>query len=214
MRKKPWANDMIESRKDCVISNPQEYKGHWTDLYDGKLVVEIGSGKGDYWIAMAHNNPSELWVAVEKCTDAAAIALKKSIDNTSSNMKMIINDASKVAEWFAQKEIDRIHLNFSDPWPKKAHSKRRLTSDSFLQSYRSILKDDGCIIMKTDNKDLFEFSLATFTHNGFVIDEASVDFRRKEHLDDAITEYESNFMKLNQPIYRAVFSKNLKEKND
>lgn len=214
MRKKPWANDMIESRKDCVIDNPSSFKGNWNQLYSGKLVVEIGSGKGDYWIKMAHQHLDELWVAVEKSRDAAAIALKKSMDDTTANMKMIIDDASQITNWFDEKEIDRIHLNFSDPWPKKSHHKRRLTADSFLLSYKSLLKDEGSIVMKTDNKDLFEYSLVKFTNNGFLIEEASVDFRRNQHDEDAITEYENNFMNLGQPIYRAVFKKNLKEKND
>ncbi|MGN1398713.1 MAG: tRNA (guanosine(46)-N7)-methyltransferase TrmB [Erysipelotrichaceae bacterium] len=213
MRKKPWANDMIESRKDCVISEPANYQGKWKTLYDGKLVVEIGSGKGDYWNQMAHKNPDELWLAVEKNKDAAAIALKKTVDDTTANMKMIISDAAAITEWFATQEIDRIHLNFSDPWPKKSHHKRRLTAESFLQSYKTVLKDDGSIVMKTDNKDLFEFSLVNFTNNGFLIDQVSVDFRRNQHDEDAITEYENNFMQLGQPIYRAVFKKNLKEQN-
>ena len=163
---------------------------------------------------MAHQHLDELWVAVEKSGDAAAIALKKSMDDTTANMKMIIDDASQITNWFDEKEIDRIHLNFSDPWPKKSHHKRRLTADSFLLSYKSLLKDEGSIVMKTDNKDLFEYSLVKFTNNGFLIEEASVDFRRNQHDEDAITEYENNFMNLGQPIYRAVFKKNLKEKND
>ena len=117
MRKKPWAKDMIEKRTDCVISDPEEMKGNWSKLTDAKIIVEIGSGKGDYWISMAHQYPDDLWIAVEKNIDAAAIALKKSLDNTGKNMKMIINDAQDIDKWFAEGEIDRIHLNFSDPWP-------------------------------------------------------------------------------------------------
>lgn len=213
MRKKPWAKDMIESRKDCVINNPAENRGKWSSFSDGKIVVEIGSGKGDYWIAMAHQYPQELWIAVEKNIDAAAIALKKSLDNTTDNMKMIIDDAADIEKWFAPGEIDRIHLNFSDPWPKKAHTKRRLTYGSFLKSYENVLKDDGCIVMKTDNAKLFEYSLVSFNLENWNIQDVSVDFRRDPHPEDAITEYESNFMALNQPIYRAVFVKRLKEEN-
>ncbi|MDO4377628.1 MAG: tRNA (guanosine(46)-N7)-methyltransferase TrmB [Erysipelotrichia bacterium] len=214
MRKKPWAKDMIEKRTDCVINDPEKMNGKWSKLTDGKVVVEIGSGKGDYWIAMAHQYPDDLWIAVEKNIDAAAIALKKSLDNTSKNMKMIINDAQNIDKWFAQGEVDRIHLNFSDPWPKKSHTKRRLTYDSFLKAYEHVLKKDGSIVMKTDNAKLFEYSLASFSQAGWLLKEVSVDFRRDEHPEDAITEYESNFMALNQPIYRVIFEKRTDEKDE
>ncbi len=214
MRKKPWANDMIEQRVDCVIKDPKEMAGKWQTIAGDKVIVEIGSGKGDYWIGMAHKYPNELWVAVEKCVDAAAIALKKSIDDTQENMKMIVNDAANISEWFNEKEVDRIHLNFSDPWPKKAHTKRRLTYGSFLQSYKKILKDDGVIVMKTDNVKLFEYSIPSFSQAGWVIKEMSVDFRREQHDEDVITEYERNFMDKGQPIYRAIFAKRGDEENE
>lgn len=197
---------MIRERSDCVIEQPAEMAGRWmTGRPYTKLHVEIGAGKGDYWIQMAHLYPEEMWVAIEKDRDCAAIALKKSLDQTTDNMKMIVGDARDIGSWFAEKEIDVIHLNFSDPWPKKRHTKRRLTHDEFLQVYRRILKDDGQLIMKTDNVRLFEYSLPTFSQNGWVMQEVSVDWRREEHPEDAITEYESNFMALGQPIYRAIW---------
>lgn len=214
MRRKPWANDMIASRQDCVINNPSEIKGNWKQFQKKKIVVEIGAGKGDYWIAMAHQNPDELWVAIEKDYSCSGIALKKSLDCTSENMKFIVGDAAKINEWFDEKEVDRIHLNFSDPWPKKSHTKRRLTYSTFLQSYQKILKRDGCIVMKTDNAKLFEFSLVSFSQADWPLVEVSVDFRREEHPEDAITEYENNFMDLGQPIYRAVWKVPNKEQND
>lgn len=216
MRKKPWAKEMIASRTDCVITKPEEMAGKWQSKANGKVVVEIGSGKGDYWIGMAHKYPDELWIAVEKSEDATAIALKKCLNDTLDNMKMIINDATDIKKWFAQNEVDRIHLNFSDPWPKKAHTKRRLTYGSFLDSYNYILKDDGLIVMKTDNVSLFEYSVPSFSQAGWLIKEMSVDYRRIEHNEDVITEYERNFMEKAQPIYRAVFMKKgvlINEKN-
>ncbi len=205
MRKKPWAKDMIQQRTDCIINNPETLKGKWKTFGYEKIVVEIGAGKGDYWIGMAKNNPDELWIAVEKNIDAAAMALKKSLDCTKENMKFIVNDADKIDLWFEEGEVDRIHLNFSDPWPKKAHTKRRLTYGSFIDRYRKVLKKEGCIIMKTDNAKLFEYSLVTFSENKWLLKDVSVDFRREIHDEDVITEYENNFMQLGQPIYRAVF---------
>ena len=187
MRKKPWARDMIQSREDCVIASPEELKGTWKSLGYEHVIVEIGAGKGDYWINMGNMHPEELWVAVEKSVDAAGIALKKSIDRTKAG------------------EVERIHLNFSDPWPKKHHTKRRLTYSSFLNDYRSILMPGGKIVMKTDNSKLFEFSLVSFAENGWLLREAYVNYRETAHDEDAITEYESNFIALNQPIYRAVW---------
>ena len=105
-------------------------------------------------------------------------------------------------EWFATGEVDVIHLNFSDPWPKKGNHKRRLSSTKFLEMYRDILTEDGYIRMKTDNKDLFEDSVLYFLQNDFTLTEFSVDFRRVEHAEDVITEYETRFMELGQPIYQ------------
>jgi len=206
MRKKPWANEMIASRTDCVITDPAALKGSWKQFsVNGEVHLEIGAGKGDYWIQMGNMYPETAWIALEKNYDCAAIALKKSLEQTGSNMKFIIGDAALAGEWFAEGELDVIHLNFSDPWPKKSHAKRRLTSVSFLKDYRTILKKDGKIIFKTDNSSLFEYSLLSFEEEGWKLTDVSVDFRRNEHPEDAITEYERNFMAVGQPIYRAVW---------
>ena len=206
MRKKHWAPDMIAQRTDCVISDPGELRGNWKQLAgDSQIRVEIGSGKGDYWISMAHRYPDCLWIAVEKDESCVGIALKKCLDNTTENMKIINGDAAEIEQWFAEDEIDVIHLNFSDPWPKKRQTKRRLTYGTFLDSYRKILKEDGLVIMKTDNAKLFEYSLVSFGDNGWHLEEVSVDYRREPHDEDAITEYEASFMALGQPIYRAIW---------
>lgn len=206
MRKKHWAKDMIAQRTDCVIANPEEMKGRWKLLAgDKEIRVEIGSGKGDYWIGMSHLYPDCLWIAVEKDESCVGITLKKSLDCTSDNMKIINGDAAEIGNWFEDNEIDVIHLNFSDPWPKKRQTKRRLTYGTFLDSYRRILKDTGKVIMKTDNSQLFEYSLVSFDAADWQLLEVSVNWREKEHPEDTITEYEANFMALGQPIYRAVW---------
>ena len=206
MRKKHWAKDMIAQRTDCVIAAPEEMKGCWRELAaDREIRVEIGSGKGDYWISMAHLYPDCLWIAVEKDESCVGIALKKCLDNTTSNMKIINGDATDIDKWFDENEVDVIHLNFSDPWPKKRQTKRRLTYGTFLQQYNRILKKGGRVIMKTDNVTLFEYSLVSFDENGWHLKEVSVDYRRDPHQEDAITEYEASFMELGQPIYRAMW---------
>lgn len=207
MRKKPWAEEMIARRSDCVIAAPERYRGTWSRFSrDGSVHLEIGAGKGDYWIAMAHQYPASAWIAVEKDRSCAAIALKKSLDDTTDNMKLIIGDAGALADWFAEAEVDVIHLNFSDPWPKKRQAKRRLTARTFLAVYRRILKPQGELILKTDNPGLFEFSLLSAQQDGWTLKEVSVDWRREEHPEDAVSEYERGFMAQGQPIYRAVWT--------
>ena len=206
MRKKPWAKDMIASRTDCVISDPAEHAGKWAQFSkSGEVRVEIGSGKGDYWINMAHMYPEIAFIAVEKSIDCAAISLKKCLDDTTDNMKLIVDDAAKIDEWFAENEIDVIHLNFSDPWPKKRTGKRRLTSSSFLDSYLNVLEDKGKLYFKTDNTGLFEYSLVSMDEK-WKLEEVSLNFDSEAN-DDAISEYERRFREEKVPIKRAVFSK-------
>ena len=207
--------DKIIKKSNYIIENPEEYKGKWNKLFnnDNNIEIEIGTGKGKFIIEKALQNSNINFIGIEKYDSPLVSAVKKLEELDINNLRLICYDAFTIDNIF-DKEISKIYLNFSDPWPKKSHHKRRLTADSFLLSYKSLLKDEGSIVMKTDNKDLFEYSLVKFTNNGFLIEEASVDFRRNQHDEDAITEYENNFMNLGQPIYRAVFKKNLKEKND
>lgn len=207
MRKVKWAVDYLDEAKH-LVREPEKRKGNWKADPDKKLHVELGAGKGRYALDMAAKYPNEEFIAVEKNESAAGIAAKK-YDMTAGleNLNLIHDDAAKIEEWFAPGEVDIIHLNFSDPWPKKRNAKRRLSSSSFLESYRKILAEDGRIEMKTDNQSLFEYSVAEFSKNGYLIDELSVDYRRNEHNEDAITEYEQKFIDLGQPIYRVVLVK-------
>ncbi|MCR5793762.1 MAG: tRNA (guanosine(46)-N7)-methyltransferase TrmB [Solobacterium sp.] len=206
MRKKKWADPYIEAHSDYIYESPLELKGKWRELLGGtKLHVEIGAGKGGYLNAMAAMYPEECWVGIEKDRNAAAVAARKAIEDESrplDNKRLITGRAEDMEAWFADGEIDVIHLNFSDPWPKKGTHKRRLSSASFLAMYRKLLSEDGIIQMKTDNSALFEDSVLYFLNNGFVLKEISVDYRRVPHEEDAVTEYEQKFMDLNQPIYR------------
>ncbi|WP_370527795.1 tRNA (guanosine(46)-N(7))-methyltransferase TrmB, partial [uncultured Dubosiella sp.] len=128
-------------------------------------------------------------------------------DPREKKLALIEGDADHLSEWFAAGEIDVIHLNFSDPWPKKRYAKRRLSAPSFLKQYIDVLAANGQVIMKTDNASLFEFSVPQFLANGFRLLELSVDYRRETHDEDAITEYEEKFIEQGNPIYRAVFEK-------
>lgn len=205
MRKKKWADPYLEEHSDYALSDPQELRGRWSEVLGKEEVhVEIGTGKGDYMNAMAAMYPETAWIGIEKDRSAAAVAVRKAIENGTDldRKRMIVGDAEHLLEWFAEGEADVIHLNFSDPWPKTRYHKRRLSSKTFLDMYRVILKPEGCIRMKTDNQDLFEDSVLYFLENGFTLKEFSVNYRRNPHEEDAVTEYEQRFMEQGMPVYQ------------
>ena len=207
MRKKKWAEPWIDNHSDYIFRDPKDIKGKWKDLLGNKeLHLEIGMGKGDYLIGMAKLYPEAIWVGLEKDISASAVAARKVIDNEYdvSNNRMIFGDAINLEEWFGEDEIDVIHLNFSDPWPKKRYQKRRLSSEIFLEIYKKLLKENGCIIMKTDNELLFDDSIEYFSNNGFIVKDIDRDFRSVKHDEDVITEYESRFIGEGKPIYRLI----------
>lgn len=209
MRKVAWAVDYLPESASLIKDPAENRPNH--KRKNRKLHVELGAGKGKYSLDMASMYPEEDFIAVEKNESAAGIAAKKYDEANLENLRLIHGDAADLASWFDRQKVDAIHLNFSDPWPKKRNAKRRLSSKSFLESYKEVLRPGGEVLLKTDNKDLFEYSVAEFSKNGFVIDELSVDYRRSTHVEDAITEYEQKFIDENKPIYRAVFINGAKE---
>ncbi|MCI6271764.1 MAG: tRNA (guanosine(46)-N7)-methyltransferase TrmB [Erysipelotrichaceae bacterium] len=208
MRKKSWAIPFLNEHNELVINEPNIFKGKWNEKLKRSVIhLEIGTGKGDYIKSMSQMYIEDGWIGIEKETNVAAVAAKKLCENPIENRLLIAKDAKDILEWFDDGEIDIIHLNFSDPWPKSSNKKRRLSHKNFIDLYSKILKEDGKIIMKSDNSGLFEYTIIEFTHNGYEIEEISVDYRRNTHDEDAITEYEAKFIDLNQPIYRVVFKK-------
>lgn len=207
MRKKPWAKEYLESLSQ-VVFQPSQHQGKWRELLQRTtLHVEIGSGKGDYCTKMAKLYPDVAWIAIERDASVSAVALKKCQGILPENMLWIVAEASEISTWFSVGEIDVLHLNFSDPWPKKRYAKRRLTSPLFLPTYLTLLKEQGEIRLKTDNNGFFEYSVLQCGGYPLKMEEFSVDFRREQHDEDAISEYETYFMELGQPIYRAVWRK-------
>lgn len=209
MRKLPWADEYIR-QADIVIKEQTKYKGIWKQtLSCDTLHVEIGCGKGDYLLKMSDLEADSGWIGIEKDSNVMAIAARKydRKEQPSEHIAFLLGDAQALQEWFAEGEIDVLHLNFSDPWPKKRAHKKRLSHASFIAMYQAVLAQNGEIQMKTDNASLFEFSLLQFQEGGWFLHDISVDYRRIEHNEDAITEYEQRFMELKQPIYRAVWKK-------
>ena len=207
MRKKKWSEPWLKEHEDYIFTVPTNQKGNWREILNSEeLHLEIGMGKGDYLIGMSNLYKDCGWIGLEKDVSAAATAARKVIDNgiDISNNRMICTDAINLEEWFDENEINVIHLNFSDPWPKKKYHKRRLSSETFIESYRKLLVNNGLIIMKTDNEDLFDSSIESFNNNHFIVKEINRDYRSEAHDEDSITEYESKFISEGKPIYRLV----------
>lgn len=207
LRKKKWSNDVYEDYQDVIVDEFEHIKGNWKEtMRVDRLRLEIGSGKGDYWHHCADVYQPDGIIGMERDFTAGAIALKKLETYGKDRKRFIHNDAKSLIEMFGEGEIDVIHLNFSDPWPKTRHEKRRLTHLSKLELYKTVLSQNGEIWMKTDNVGLFNYSVVTVTQNGFDLIELDVDFRSQEK-EDPTSEYERKFMEKGQPIFRAIWRK-------
>lgn len=182
---KPWAEPYILEHKEVSLTEEEISK-----LNDFNL--EIGSGKGEFLLLMAQKFPSEFFLGVEKNVTCSGFACKKLVENEINNAKLVWNDVVNIFPLIKDKSVKHIFLNFSDPWPKKRHFKRRLTSEKFLLEYKRILTKDGQLIFKTDNLDLFNYSLELFKENGFKIIELTNDYLGEDNYD-AKTEYEAFF---------------------
>lgn len=201
------ADERIKASKYIVL-NPEQYKGKIKDLFknDNPIYIEIGMGKGKFIINNALKYPSINFIGIEKYDSVIVRAVESLEDKEIPNLKLFRMDANKIEEIF-DKEIDRIYLNFSDPWPKERHSKRRLTSDIFLKKYDNLFKNTKEIIMKTDNRHLFEYSIKSFTDYGYKIEKISLNMYEDEYLDNIATEYEEKFHSKGYPIYRIEVKK-------
>ncbi|MFC4760632.1 tRNA (guanosine(46)-N7)-methyltransferase TrmB [Fructobacillus durionis] len=212
LRSKPWAKPWLEEHTDLVIdqTRAQEQKGHWQDLFDKEqpIHVEIGSGKGQFILGMALAHPEINYIGMEIQETAVAIAARKSFDQVGilPNLRYLYGNGSGVETYFEKAEIQKIYLNFSDPWPKTRHEARRLTYKSFLASYKAVLPDGGEVEFKTDNRHLFEYSLVSFMNFGMRW--TAEDYTMDLHADadkvegNVKTEYEEKFLAKGQPIYK------------
>lgn len=203
LRKVKNALDKLSVNEKYFIINPNENKGNWRNIFgnDNPIHIEIGCGKGQFISKLASINPNINYIAIEKYDSVLLRCLEKVEEMELSNLRLAIIDANTLTEYFDDKEIDAIYINFSDPWPKYAHRKRRLTYQTFLESYDRVLKDEGAVFQKTDNRKLFEFSLESFNNNGWVLSKISLDLHKDDDIDNITTEFEDKWSKLG-PIYR------------
>lgn len=208
VRKKPWAEKEIVNNPDIVIPNPEEMRGKWRDVLGNNrpIHLEIGTGKGQFITGMAKQNRAINYIGIEVQTSVVAMALLKlqqaREDHYLSNVCLLSADAQQVLDFFEQDEISRIYLNFSDPWPKSRHAKRRLTHSNFLEKYQYILKQQGEVHLKTDNEGLFEYSLSSFSDFGCRLQQISLNLHQSELEGNVMTEYEQKFSEKGQRVFR------------
>ena len=197
----------IMDSSNYLIINPEEYINNWKNVFNNSnpIHIEIGSGKGNFIINKALKYPNINFIGIEKFDSVIARCLQK-IPEDIPNLRIVRMNALEIDKVF-NKEIDTIYLNFSDPWPKKRWHKRRLTSHVFLEKYDSIFKKDKTIIQKTDNRDLFEYSIVSLSTYGYIIDDITFDLHNSSIEDNIMTEYEERFSKQGNNIYYLVATK-------
>lgn len=204
LRNKPWAKDQISAHPQFVIANPASYKGNWYELFGNNhpIHIEVGTGKGKFITEMAKANPTINYIGIELSESVIVTALSRLIEADIPNVKLLNQNANDLFEFFDKGDIERIYLNFSDPWPKKRHEKRRLTYETFLQQYENMIVDGGEIHFKTDNQALFEYSLQSFSQYGLLLKFVSLDLHNSDFEGNIMTEYEEKFSKNGKRIYR------------
>lgn len=197
---KPWALPYINEHSE-VMFQEEEFS-----LINDNSILEIGSGKGGFILDMSLKFPNKNFIGIERNVTCCGFCAKKLVENKITNAKLFFGDFEKISSLIKDESIETIFLNFSDPWPKKRHYKRRLTATKFLNEYYRILKKGGRLIFKTDNKDLFEFSNETLMETSFKVISYTEDYKELDEFD-SITEYEKSFRDEGLPIYRMVLEK-------
>ena len=190
-----------------VIQEPQLRKGCWSQLFrnHAPIEIEVGMGKGRFIMELAKNHPDINYIGIERYSSVLLRGLQKRAQLELNNIYFMCIDAKNMADYFAPGEVDKIYLNFSDPWPKDRHAKRRLTSTRFLERYNNILTPEGRVMFKTDNKDLFDFSLEQAEEAGWILENHTYDLHHSEYNEgNVMTEYEEKFSAKGNPICRLV----------
>ncbi|MCP3762448.1 tRNA (guanosine(46)-N7)-methyltransferase TrmB [Domibacillus sp. A3M-37] len=205
LRNKPWAREKINAYPQYIIPQPEEAKGRWNEFFgnDNPIHIEVGTGKGQFVTGMAKQNPHINYIGIEMYESVIITALDRLIEADLPNMKLLDVDGAKLMNYFEKGEVSRVYLNFSDPWPKTRHAKRRLMYKTFLSLYESIMPDDGEVHFKTDNQGLFEFSLKSFSEYGMLLTFVSLDLHNSGYEGNVMTEYEEKFSAKGQRIYRS-----------
>ena len=207
LRNIPGAGEVIDNSPYC-IKEPVELKGKWHDFLgnNNPIHIEVGMGKGRFLMDLARLHPEINYIGIERYTSVLLRAVQKMQEDELPNVHFLCIDAATLPDIFDRNEVDRIYLNFSDPWPKDRHAKRRLTSKEFFKRYDNILKKDGVVEFKTDNNDLFDFSLEQIPEAGWNIVEYTRDLHNNEKMNEGniMTEYEERFSKMGNNINKLI----------
>ena len=194
-----------------VVQEPESCRGRWAEIFgnENPIHIEVGMGKGRFMMDLAAAHPDINYLGIERYSSVLLRALQKMEENPLPNLFFICMDAADVAEVFDHGEVDRIYLNFSDPWPKDRHAKRRLTSRQFFARYDEVLAPEGHLEFKTDNQDLFTFSLEEIPEAGWHLDASTRDLHHDPVLNEGniMTEYEEKFSSLGNPICKLIASR-------
>ncbi|MDO4345555.1 MAG: tRNA (guanosine(46)-N7)-methyltransferase TrmB [Eubacteriales bacterium] len=209
LRNIPRANEVI-ANSPMVIQEPEKQKGAWRELFknDHPIHIEVGMGKGKFLTELAARHPKINYIGIERYTSVLLRAVEK-LETQPENLCFICMDARELPEVFAAGEVDKIYLNFSDPWPKDRHAARRLPSRQFLERYDRILVQDGVVEFKTDNRKLFDFALEEVGPAGWKLELCTYDLHKDAELmkENIMTEYEEKFSALGNPICKMVISR-------
>lgn len=203
LRKIKNAKEKLTEFAGLVLFDPNQYKDKWQEEFknNNPIHLEIGMGKGQFIARQAELNPKINFIGLEIEDSIILRAARKISTQSLSNLRLINYNALNLNELFKEKSVSKIYLNFSDPWPKTRHEKRRFTSDDFLNLYKKVLVEDGIIEMKTDNRKLFEYSILKFNEHGFKFLDLNLNLHEVENPEIITTEYEDKFKNLNQTIY-------------
>lgn len=206
----PGARERIRESQ-FVIQDPKEKKGKWRYFFgnDQEIHIEVGMGKGKFMMEMAERNPMINYIGIEMYSSVLLRAVQKMEEKELQNLRFILMDAREITEVFEKEEVDKIYLNFSDPWPKDRHAKRRLPSRQFLQRFDQILKKEGVIEFKTDNRALFDFAVEETESAGWSILAMTYDLHKEEEMmkKNVMTEYEERFSSLGNPICKYIIKR-------
>lgn len=210
LRNIPGADDVIKGHP-IAVKQEKDYKGKWKEVFENEqpIHIEIGMGKGQFLLTLAKQNPEVNYIGIERYSSVLLRALEK-FDTEEfcelSNIRFICMDAMELPEVFEQSEVAKIYLNFSDPWPKARHARRRLTSTRFFEQYDKVLQKDGVVEFKTDNRQLFEFSLEQVEEAGWKLLGHTFDLHQDTLMNagNVMTEYEEKFSSMGNPIHKLI----------
>ncbi len=204
LRTKPKALDTMIENQHIVVFKPEELKGKWKHYFKNSypIHVELGTGKGQFIVRNAKRNPETNYIGIDSKNEVLYMALKKALKERVTNVKLLPFNIESINEVFDKDEIDRLFINFPDPWPKARHAKRRLTNTRFLEKYKNFLKDNSQIILKTDNKPFFDYSIEEFGMSGINIVNITFDLAKEKDPENILTEYEQKFMEKGVKINR------------